>query len=55
MSLADIAGYPWLLLELAVVAFLVVELVGVRRSIRRDREDAKAREKAQGDRPPDEA
>lgn len=50
MNLSDIASYPWLLLELALVAFLVFELVSVRRSIRRDREDAKAREKTDEDR-----
>ncbi|MFO1115157.1 MAG: hypothetical protein U1E28_05700 [Beijerinckiaceae bacterium] len=49
MSLADIANYPWLLLELALVGFLVFELVKTRRSIRRDREEAKKREQAERD------
>ena len=48
MSLADIANYPWLLLELAR-RFLVFELVKTRRSIRRDREEAKKREQAERD------
>ena len=49
VSLADIANYPWLLLELALVGFLVFELVKTRRSIRRDREEAKKREQAERD------
>lgn len=55
MSLADIANYPWLLLELALVGFLGFELVKTRRSIRRDREEAKKREQAERDSGTDEA
>lgn len=48
------SGLWWLVLEIALVLFLVVELVRVRASIRKDREKA-ARRKASGETPSDAA
>lgn len=47
MDLAFLGRWEWLILELALMAFLVYELVSVNRSLRRDREAARK----QGDEP----
>ncbi len=50
--MADMSGLWWMLLEVALVGFLIWELVRVRRSIRRDREEAE-RTKAREEKNPD--
>lgn len=51
--MSDMSGLWWMLLEVALVGFLVIELVRTRRSLRRDREEA-ARKEAERANAPDE-
>ena len=52
MDWGEPARYEWLAIELIVLGLLIAELVSIRRTIRRDREQRRADEPSSEDQPP---
>ena len=52
MDWGELSRYEWIVIELIVLGLLIAELVSIRRTIRRDREQRRADERAQDSEPP---